>query len=157
MLNVDTGTTRRSFMAAGGLGAALVLVQSTPAQAASLSDVEKANEKVVNDFCASWASLDVDKIGSFLADTCVFRMIESSPRLEGRENILEGIKGFLATAKSANFEMLRSTARGNMVINERIDHFDTGERQNAFHITGFFLVKEGKIVEWQDYTMPTTT
>ena len=157
MLNLDTETTRRFFMAAGGLGAALALVHSTPAQAASLSDVEKANEKVVNDFCASWASLDVDKIGSFLADDAVFRMIESSPRIEGRENILNGIKGFLASAKSANFEMLRSTAMGNRVINERIDHFDTGERQNAFHITGFFLVKEGKIVEWQDYTMPTTT
>ena len=48
MLNLGTETTRRSFMAAGGLGAALALVQSTPAQAASLSDVEKAQQGITN-------------------------------------------------------------------------------------------------------------
>ena len=29
-----------------------------------------------------------------------------------------------------------------------------GDNQMAFHITGFFLVKDGKIQEWQDYTWP---
>ena len=54
--------------------------------------------------------------------------------------------------------MLLNTARaqaiGNVVINERVDHFDMGDRKMAFHVAGFFLVKDGKIVEWQDYMMP---
>lgn len=147
--------SRRSFLAATGSAAAVAaFVRPNVAHAADMSEIEKANEKVVNDFCAAWETLDLDKLGSFLADDAVFRMIESTPRIEGREAIIDGIKGFLATAKSARFEMLRSTVIGNTVLNERIDHFDMGERKMDFHISGFFLVKEGKIVEWQDYTWP---
>ena len=112
---------------------------------------------MVNGFCAAWESVDPDKWAGVLAEDAVFRMIEGRPRVEGRDKIVESFRGCLANAKSAKFEMLRSTAMGNMVINERIDHFDTGTNQMDFHITGFFLVKDGKIVEWQDYTMPETS
>ena len=147
--------SRRTFIATAGSAAAVAaFVRPGSANAADISDIEKANEKVVNDFCAAWESLDADKLGSFLTDDATFRMIESRPRVDGRDAIVGGIKGFLANAKSARFEMIRSTVMGNTVLNERIDHFDMGERQMAFHITGFFLVKDGKIQEWQDYTWP---
>ncbi len=147
--------SRRTFLAATGSAAAIAsLIRPTAAHAADVGEIEKANEKVVNDFCAAWESLDSDKLGSFLADDATFRMIEGRPRVEGREAIVGGIKGFLANAKSARFEMIRSTVMGNTVLNERIDHFDMGDNQMAFHITGFFLVKDGKIAEWQDYTWP---
>ena len=96
----------------------------------------------------------MDKLGSFLAEDATFRMIESSPPVNGRDAIMAGIKGFLANAKSARFEMIRSTVMGNTVLNERIDHFDMGDNQMSFHISGFFFVKDGKIQEWQDYTWP---
>lgn len=147
--------SRRTFIAAAGSAAALAaFVRPGIAHAADMSTIEKANEKVVNDFCAAWETLDSEKLGSFLTDDATFRMIESSPRVDGRETIMGGIKGFLANAKSARFEMIRSTVMGNTVLNERIDHFDMGDRQMAFHITGFFLVNDGKIQEWQDYTWP---
>jgi limonene-1,2-epoxide hydrolase len=43
---------------------------------------------------------------------------------------------------------------GNIVINDRIDYFVTPDRNMEFRIVGLFYVKDGKIVEWQDYTMP---
>ncbi|MFP6582179.1 MAG: limonene-1,2-epoxide hydrolase family protein [Candidatus Hydrogenedentota bacterium] len=150
-------TDRRTFLAAGGLGAALLLSGGEKAYAEKVdayTGAEAANVKVVNDFCASWASLDADKIGGFLAEKATFRMIETTPRMEGRDTIVNGIKGFIATAKSAEFEVLRTQAMGSIVINERIDHFDMGETKNAFHIVGIFFVKDGMIQEWQDYTMP---
>ena len=104
--------------------------------------------------CESWASLDIEKITSFLAEKATFRMIETTPRMEGRSTIAMAMKGFLATAKSAKFEVLREHAMGSIVINERIDHFDMGKTKNAFHIVGIFFVKDGEIQEWQDYTMP---
>lgn len=147
--------SRRSFIAAvGGAAALAAFVRPQAAKAAEIGDIEKANEKVVNDFCAAWETLDSEKLGSFLADDATFRMIESRPRVDGREEIMNGIMGFLANAKSARFEMIRSTVMGNTVLNERIDHFDMGANKMAFHITGFFLVKDGKILEWQDYTWP---
>lgn len=144
---------RRGFLAAGGIGAAL-LMSAGKAEAAEASDIEKANLKVVNDFCAAWETMDVDKLGSFLADNVAFRMFDAAPRISGKEDLIVQIKQFLRGAIGVRFEMLRSNVIGNVVINERIDHFDRGEKKNAYHITGFFLVKNGKIVEWQDYMMP---
>jgi len=74
--------------------------------------------------------------------------------MEGREAIIGGIRDFLSSARSVRFEMLRSTVIGNTVMNERIDHFDTGDDQLAFHISGVFLVIDGKIKEWREYQWP---
>ncbi|HLK47676.1 MAG TPA: limonene-1,2-epoxide hydrolase family protein [Bryobacteraceae bacterium] len=48
--------------------------------------------------------------------------------------------------------MLDTLAKGPMVFNERIDHF-TGGPLKRWHGVGVFFVKEGKIVEWYDYTI----
>ena len=144
---------RRALLAAaGGLGAAALFASGKPAHAADLSAEEQAALKLVNDFCASWETLDADKIGAFLAEKASFRMIETAPRREGREAIVTGIKAFISTAKSARFEVIRSQVIGSVVINERIDHFDMGAKQNAFHVIGFFWTKDGAIAEWQDYS-----
>ena len=148
-------TSRRSFLTAtGGVAALAAVIAPRGANAATLSEVERANEKVVNDFCAAWSTLDADELGRYLADDATFRAVESSPRVEGREAIIGGFRSFLSSARSARIEMLRSTVIGATVLNERIDHFDTGDDQLSFHISGVFLVVDGKIQEWQDYTWP---
>ena len=153
----DGNTNRREFLAAGGMGAALVLAAGeSRADDRSASAAGQANEKVVNEFCAIWETMDIDKIMGFLDDKIVFRMIDNMPFIEGKPAMIDALGQFLATRKSARFEMLRSVAVGNIVVNERIDHFGKEEGpEDAFHITGFFLVKNGKIVEWRDYLMPT--
>ncbi len=149
---------RRAFLAAGATGAALFTFAENRANAAEVSTElrrhEQANIKLVNEFCDAWESMDVDKLAGYLADDVTFRMIDTAPRVEGKPALTEGIKQFLAPRKSARFEVLRSEAIGNIVINERIDHFEREDGKDAFHVAGFFLVKEGKIVEWQDYMMP---
>ena len=157
MSTSDSGTNRREFLAAGGLGAALLLAAGeTRADDSGASAAEQANEKVVNEFCAAWETMDIDKLMGFLDDKIVFRMIDNAPFTEGKQAMIEGIGGFLASRKSARFEMLRSVAVGNIVVNERIDHFGKEEGPaDAYHVTGVFLVKNGKIVEWRDYMMPT--
>ncbi len=142
---------------AGGATAALGMALANTASAESAtgpSEIEKANEKVVNDFCAAFDTLDQEKLLSFFADDIVFRMLDNTPFIEGIDALREGFAAFLAPAKSAHFEMIRSQVLGNIVLNERIDHFDMGERKSAFHVTGVFLVKNGKIVEWRDYMVP---
>lgn len=152
----ETGIDRRGFLLAGSVGSAMALALGDSAFAADTgqSAAEKANEKIVNDFCATWESMDVDKLAGFLADEVVFRMIDTAPFVEGKEALREGIVGFLATRNSARFEVLRSHAVGNVVVNERVDHFGREEGNDAFHVTGVFLVKNGKIAEWRDYMVP---
>ena len=157
MSTPNDGTNRREFLAAGGVGAALLLAAGeSRADDSAASAAEQANEKVVNEFCAAWKTMDIDKLMSFLDDKIVFRMIDNMPFVEGKQAMIDGIGQFLATRTSARFEMLRSTAIGNIVVNERIDHFGKEEGpEDAFHIAGVFLVKNGKIVEWRDYMMPS--
>ena len=149
-------TSRRIFLAASGTAAAALATVPRVASAAKQSEVEAANEKVVNDFCAAWKSKDAEEIGSYLHEECSFRMIEEpvAERQEGKDEIMGGLKRFLANAKSAEFEVLRSVCMGNTVLNDRVDRFEIGDNKQAFHISGFFLVKDGKIREWQDYTWP---
>ena len=149
-------TNRREFIALGTAGATLVFAAANAAAAEvnpKLIAHEEANIKLVDEFCAAWETMDVDKIASYWDDKIAFRMIEGMQRVEGKAALIEGTKQFLATRSKARFEVLRSAAMGNTVINERIDHFTRENGADAFHITGFFLVKNGKIVEWQDYTM----
>jgi len=51
---------------------------------------------------------------------------------------------------------LRSYAIGELVINERIDHFVANDEKRSMHfsIAGFFLVRDGKIKVWKDYSLP---
>lgn len=158
MENRQELTSRRDFIAIGAAGVALATVAAENSAAAEANPaviaLEEANVKLVNEFCAAWESMDVDKIASFWDDKITFRMIEGMPRVEGKAALIEGTKQFLATRSKARFDVLRSAAMGNTVINERIDYFTRNDGEDAFHITGFFLIKNGKIVEWQDYTMP---
>jgi limonene-1,2-epoxide hydrolase len=44
-----------------------------------------------------------------------------------------------------------------MVFNERIDYFNPGGQfpLRSWHGVGVFFLKDGKIVEWQDFTIST--
>jgi len=157
MSTSESGTNRREFLAAGSIGAAILLAGGK-ARAADdkLTAAETANEKVVNDFCAAWESMDVEKIGSYLDDDVSFRMIDTAPVVEGKDKVVAGFPAFFERLDSARFEMLRSVAMGTVVVNDRIDHFHHKDgKKDAYHITGVFVVKGGKIVEWRDYLLPT--
>jgi limonene-1,2-epoxide hydrolase len=68
---------------------------------------------------------------------------------KGREAVENEIKRFVNNVE--RFEILETWARGPMVINQRIDHF-TDFAIKAWHGTGVFFLKDGRIVEWFDYT-----
>jgi limonene-1,2-epoxide hydrolase len=150
-----TKTSRRSFFTATALGAAASLVRPRLLEAAPSPAAEQANIKVVNDFCAAWASHDLNKLMSFFADTCAYRVSETRDPIKGREAVTATIKGFLD--RVVRFEVLDTYAKGPMVFNERIDHFTPGGQMplKSWRGVGVFFLKDGKIVEWQDYTIST--
>ena len=110
---------------------------------------EKANIQVIKDFCEVWRTHDVDKIMSYFADNCAYRPLETMETAKGRGAVENEIQRFVNSVE--RFEILETWARGPMVINQRIDHF-TRFQIKAWHGTGVFFLKDGKIVEWFDYT-----
>ena len=139
---------RRSFLASGLLVPAAGL--SVGAAAAEPTAAERANTQVVRDFCAAWPSHDLDRILSFFADAGSYRMTETMEPTKGREALVARIKMIINNV--TQFEILDTWSRGPMVVNERIDRF-TNFQLKSWHGVGVFLIKDGKIVEWYDYTI----
>jgi limonene-1,2-epoxide hydrolase len=149
-----TAGDRRTFLASAGMGAFVALIGTTSdAAVPALSAAEQANVKLVNDFCAAWATRDMTKILAFLGEDCVYRMTETTPSVTGHAGVTERIKPAVDRADAVTFEVLDTYARGPMVINHRIDRFASAERPFTWEGVGVFFVKDGKIREWFDYTI----
>jgi limonene-1,2-epoxide hydrolase len=146
----SSGLTRRSAFTTAGLGLATIASLPGRADAAEWTATEKTNVQVVSDFCAAWQSRDIDKIMSFFGDNCAYRITESQEPKKGRQAVMDTIKSFLDRVQK--FDVIETFAKGPMVFNERHDHF-TGGQLKMWHGVGVFFLKDGKIVEWYDYTI----
>jgi limonene-1,2-epoxide hydrolase len=139
--------TRRNALTTAGLGIAAFAAR---ANAADWTPAEKANVDAVNAFCAAWPSHDVAKIMSFFADPCSYRVTETREPAKGSDAVRAQIAGFVDRVQE--FKVLDTFAKGPMVFNERIDSFASGQLK-SWHGVGVFFLKDGKIVEWYDYTI----
>ena len=140
--------TRRQAITAAALGT-LAAGYPLSLQGAKQTAQEKANIQVVKDFCEAWPAHDVGKIMFYFADNCAYRPLETMETAKGRDAVEKEIKRFVNNVE--RFEIRETWARGPMVINQRIDHF-TRFQIKAWHGTGVFFLKDGRIVEWFDYT-----
>ncbi len=138
--------TRRSILTSLIAGAALA------AKAAEPNAAEKANLDLVTRFCESFAARDIAKISAFLSPDVVYRITDTAPAVKGSEAIAR-IRGYVERSSAIEFKILDSWARGSVVVNERIDAFTRADGNVAYHLTGVFVVKDGKIVEWSDYSI----
>ena len=163
-MRVSTNSmSRRTFFTAGGLGALAALAADRLAAAQEFKsaspEVEKANIRVVNDFCATLKSRDVAKAQSLLADKCTYRPTQTTPAVVGHDAVLGQVKGFMD--RGAEFKVLKTVAMGPLVLNERDDIFAKGFGDGPANAgpktyrvaAGLFLVENGKIVEWTDYVI----
>ena len=153
MFQDSNAATRRTFLTLAGAALAGAGASATLDAAADPTPAERANMKAVTDFCAAFSADDVDRIMSFMADPCSYRVTEAQDPIKGFAAVKERIAGLVKVAD--RFEVLDTFARGPMVFNERIDHFAPGFRLRTWHGVGVFFLKDGKIAEWQDFTIST--
>jgi limonene-1,2-epoxide hydrolase len=149
----ESGLGRRGLLAGAGIGA-VGLMLAGGAQAAAMTETEKANVKLVNDFCAAAGGKNAEKLMAFFGPNPVYRQTETTPPAVGADAVREKFNGMVKVA--TKFEVHESWARGPMVINERTDYFDS-PRLKRWHGVGVFMIKDGKIVEWQDFTIDRVT
>ena len=116
---------------------------------------ETANEELVNRFCEDWAKQDVDLLAEYLDSDIEYQMYEGRPDIVGIDDFKKELRDFLNRLKEVKWEIYRSYAIGELVINERIDHFIDEDDSKSFHlpIAGVFLVRDGKIKMWKDYSL----
>jgi limonene-1,2-epoxide hydrolase len=121
-------------------------------RAAEMTAAEKANIEIVNRFCSTVSAHDIGEVLAFFDESGAYRMSERQEPSKGRQAVTEKIGSYLNQV--VKFDVLETWARGPMVINERIDHFK-GNALKSWHGVGVFFLRDGKIVEWYDYTIGT--
>ncbi len=142
---------RRTFIGSAALAA---IAAAQVGEAGQASAEEKANLAIVNGFCAAWATRDPKKILAFFADDGVYRMSETTPPVTGPAGIMTRLGSWIESSdKGIEFKVLDTWAKGPMVVNHRIDYFRSSTRALTWEGVGIFFVKDGKIREWNDYTI----
>lgn len=144
---------RRTAVVAAGLSP---LLAASPCAAAANS-AEQANIDLVTTFCLAWAGRDVERLVPFLDEAIEYQVFEGGPVIKGLAQFRAQMGGFMAGMTEIRWEVFRSAAMGDLVINERLDHFirppGSGRPNDHFRVTGVFVVRGGKILYWKDWNL----
>lgn len=109
-----------------------------------------SNKQVIREFIQVWSSLDAERIGSFFVEDGVYHNMPAQP-VTGRANIVAFIKSFTASWKSTEWELLTIIEDDDVVVAERIDRTDFGNKKVDLPCLGIFEMQNGKIRVWRDY------
>jgi len=151
------GLTRRTLFLVGGIGALGLATIADDAEAADApaAGPEKANVKLVEEFIESWGAKDADSVmhsASYLADDATLRMFEDKPPVIGPAAYAAGFKSFISDGSRIRVKILQTFAKGPVVANSRVDTVVApGKPDQVIKVAGVFVVKNGKIKEWDDY------
>ncbi|MDP7093670.1 MAG: limonene-1,2-epoxide hydrolase family protein [Gammaproteobacteria bacterium] len=154
--NTEAGRLSRRAVLGAAVGLAACATISGESGKVEKSELEIENERIVTQFCLDWSTRDASLLANYLADDIQYQMFEGRPDIVGREAFIKELDGFLKNMKEVKWEILRTYSIGELVINDRIDHFvgEDESRSMHFSIAGYFLVRDGKIKIWKDYGIP---
>jgi limonene-1,2-epoxide hydrolase len=69
----------------------------------------------------------------------------------GHDAIRQTLSMFLAPDNKTEFQIIRQTATGNVVMNERVDKLQVLGKSIEVPVAGVFEVDGDKITLWRDY------
>ncbi|HKI75215.1 MAG TPA: limonene-1,2-epoxide hydrolase family protein [Pseudomonadales bacterium] len=109
-----------------------------------------SNKQIIRQFIELWSTLDADKLTEFFTEDGTYHNIPASA-VSGRDNVKEFIKGFTANWTGTNWEVISIVEDNDIVVAERIDHIDMGDKHADLPCVGVFEMSGGKIRVWRDY------
>ncbi|MSQ69488.1 MAG: limonene-1,2-epoxide hydrolase [Gammaproteobacteria bacterium] len=107
-------------------------------------------EQAVNNFIADVDRKDMDAAMAWVAEDCYDDNVPLGNR-RGRAKMREFLWPFFTSAGPVKFEIVRQTAAGNIVMNERIDRFTMKGREIALPVSGVCEVNNDQLTFWRDY------
>ena len=110
------------------------------------------NSTVITEFCASWATRDIDTIMAFFAEDAVYYNIPMEPPNQGAAQIRAVIEQFMTDPEEVEFKIHHQAENADgVVMNERTDTFSFGDHTITMRVMGVFELDAGKITAWRDY------
>jgi len=109
------------------------------------------NTGKVMEFINKWEARDVDGIVSSFAEDPFYHNIPMEP-LTSKQSIREFAEPFLAQATRVEWQVLFIAEDENgVVLTERIDIFEFGDKRVALPLMGTFEFEGDKLKRWRDY------
>ena len=122
------------------------------------TELEIANETLVSNFCSDYSKLNVNVLAAYLADDIIYQISEAQGIVDGLEEYVKRQSDLGDRFELIDWQILRSHVIGPLVINERVDYFiarpEARQPNMRFAVAGYFLVQDGKIQVWRDFTIP---
>lgn len=120
--------------------------------------LEQANDKLVADFVRDYNARDASVLDKYVSDDIIYQITEGMPEVVGREAFFKHNDNMFQGLEKVDWINKRQFAIGQVVINERIDEFypfpGSKVPRMRFHVAGYFLIKDGKIQVWRDFSYP---
>ena len=111
-----------------------------------------SNSEIIHGFMAAWNTLDIDAVMAHFTDDASYANVPMGPPHIGKASIREFIDGFMATTTEINFIVHHQVDDGHgVVMNERTDILQMGEKRIELEVMGTFELVDGKISAWRDY------
>jgi limonene-1,2-epoxide hydrolase len=109
-----------------------------------------SNEQVIREFIEAWSRLDPAELAGFFAEDGVYHNMPMAP-VRGRENVQKLIQGFIAPWTQTTWDIRTLLSSGDIVVAERLDRTQAGEKSVDLPCVGVFELEAGKIKVWRDY------
>lgn len=110
----------------------------------------KENEQIIRDFIEAWSRLDPAELAAYFTEDGIYHNMPAGP-ISGRENVENFIRGFSASWTETTWDLLNIASTGNVVIAERLDRTQAGDKSVDLPCVGVFELEAGKIRVWRDY------
>jgi limonene-1,2-epoxide hydrolase len=110
----------------------------------------EANERVIRDFIAAWSRLDAKELAGYFAEDGVYHNMPMAP-ISGRGNVEKLVAGFIGAWTHTKWDILNVVSSGNVVIAERVDRIQAGDKSVDLPVVGVFELEGGEIKRWRDY------
>lgn len=108
------------------------------------------NVAIITEFVEAWSRLDADELSGYFTEDGCYHNMPMGP-VAGRENVRDMIAAFTSDWTATQWDLLNIVGSGDVVIAERLDRTQAGEKAVELPCTGVFEMEDGKIKMWRDY------
>ncbi len=153
-------STRRGVLLGGGLALAGAFVPRFAEAARTEKDwtaAERANVQVANAFIKALENKQADALVALMAPAGRARMTAHSQDPAMTPEQFKGAIAKFFTSGGVQIKTLETHANGPVVTNVRVDRITSAAGQQDLYYMGVFFLKDGKIVEWNDYEIAPAT
>jgi limonene-1,2-epoxide hydrolase len=105
---------------------------------------------VVRAFVAAIERKDIDAALALVTDDVVYDNVPIGS-VTGPDGIRRALRRLLGTSERIEWVIQHQVGAGDVIMNERLDRFQLGDRWVEVPVAGLFVLRDGQIALWRDY------